>query len=149
MVKFKVTANTTASPAEIIDSIFEVSNWHSFQGWGPIPSIASVELVRPTDSRIGATFKVKDGDGSTHEETVLELMPNQLLTMRMDNFSPPLDKIADHFIEIWRFRIQDGRTLLEREFNLHPKNFVGEILLRPIGYALRKAVQRHTQAIVR
>ncbi len=148
MVTFRVTATTPASPEDIVDNIFEVANWTRFQGWGPIPSIVAVEMSQPTGSRVGTIFKVENSDGSTHEESVLELAPNHRLTMRMDKFSPPLNKIADHFIERWHFRIQDGRTFLTREFELHPRGFAAGILLRPIASLLKKAIQRHTDAMV-
>ena len=147
MVTFQVTATTTASPDDIVDSIFEVANWTRFQGWGPIPGVVAVEMYQPADSRIGTVFKVKNSDGSSHEERVIEWVPNHYLTMRMDHFSRPLNKIADYFIERWRFQTQGGRTFLEREFELHPREGTAGILLRPIAYLLKKAIQRHTAAL--
>ena len=147
MLKFTVHASTRLSPDQLVDEIFKIDNWSGFTGWGPLPGIERVELLELTRAKIGTRFGVTNTDESTHEETVVEYVPQQRLVMRIENFSAPLGKIADHFVETWRFDAHAGHTTIERTFDLIPKGAGGTVLLWLIGFGLQKAVQAHTNAL--
>ena len=144
MIEFSIVVKTDRPGSEIFNAIFDISNWNSFVGWGPIPGIKKVEFTQSDDSRVGSLFQVENTDGSTHHETVVEYIPDQKLVMKMDHFSAPLNKLASHFIEKWEF---DG-TCLSRSFELHPKNKIGSLLLRPVGMMLKRAIVIHTKDIL-
>lgn len=147
MIQFKVTAKTLLTPDEIVNGMFDVSNWTSFKGSGLVPEIKEVDIVAPNESIIGTIFKVKNSDGSQHEETIIDYDPSHSLVMKLHKFSSPFNKFASHFLEKWTFNRQNNWTHFERAFELYPKNFIGSILLRFIAYFFKKAVEDHTEII--
>lgn len=148
MVRFRVAATTSLSPEEIVNGMFDKSNWTSFRGAGLVPGIEEVEIVRSGDSISGTTFKVKNSDGSHHEETIIEYDPGQKLVMKLHPFSSPLNKFALHFHEIWTFHCENNLTHFERTFELYPKHMLGSILLRAVAFFFKKGVENHTKTIV-
>lgn len=147
LVSFTVTAGSALRPEQIMDEIFDITNWSGFTGWGPIPGIREAKMLERHDARVGTKFVVTNTDGSTHGETVIEYVPDRRLVMRIDDFSTPLDKFAECFLETWEFERRDHHTHIERKFDLHPKGPIANVILRLVGFGLRKAVQEHTQAL--
>jgi hypothetical protein len=147
MIQFKVTGKTLLTPKEIVNGMFDVSNWTSFKGKGPVPGIKEVDIIARDKSIIDTVFKVKNSDGSHHEERIIDYDPNNYLVMKLHKFSPPLNKFASHFREIWTYNRQNDYTHFERTFELYPKNFMGSILLRFIAYFFKKAVEGHSEII--
>lgn len=147
MIQFKVTGKTLLTTEEIVNGMFDVSNWTSFKGKGLVPGIKEVDIVAPDESIVGTVFKVKNSDGSHHVETIIDFDPAHSLTMKLHEFSSPLNKFASHFYETWTFNQQNSYTYLERTFELYHKNFLGSILLRIIAYFFKKAVEDHTEII--
>lgn len=147
MIQFKVTAKTLLTPEEIVNGMFDVSNWTSFKGSGLVPGIEEVDIVTPDESIIGTIFKVKNSDGSHHEETIIDYDPAHSLVMKLHRFSSPLNKFASHFHEIWTFNSQNNYTHFERTFELYPKNLSGSILLRFIAFYFKKGVKDHSGII--
>ena len=147
MIKFKVTGKTLLTPEEIVNGMFDESNWTSFNGKGFVPGIKEVDIAVPNKSIIGTVFKVKNSDGSHHEETIIDFDPNNYLVMQLHKFSSPLNKFASHFKEIWTYNRQNNFTLFERTFELYPKNYLGSVLLRFIAYFFKKAVEDHSGII--
>lgn len=147
MIEFAIVVETRLSPNEVFDEFFRVENWKSFKGYGPIPGIREAKMVNATSSKIGTKFKVRNTDGSSHEETVMEFEANKTLVMKMHAFSAPLNKLASHFIEKWRIQIQAEKTYIERSFELYPKNLIGNIALRIISLFLKHAVKIHTKKL--
>ena len=142
-IHLSISTALPGSAEEICDQIFDVSNWRGFQGYGPIPGIKDVVKVSPGGDRLGTRFEVTNKDGSSHAETVVDYTPGKLLRLRMDSFSPPLNRLADHFIESWSFDGGSKNTQVVRSFELYPKNPVGRIGLSLISYFFKKSIQRH------
>lgn len=147
MIEFMVTAQTSLTPEEIVNGMFDVTNWTSFKGSGLVPGIKEVDIMKPYESITGTIFKVKNSDGSHHEETIIEYNPGHSLVMKLHKFSFPLNKFATHFLEIWTFNYHNNRTHLKRTFELYPKNFFGSILLRVVAFYFKKGVKDHTEII--
>lgn len=145
MITFQVSVETSLSPAAVFEAFFCLDNWGSFKGYGPIPGIKSVELVKETDSKVGTIFRVSNSDGSSHEETVVEYEMERLLVLKMDSFTSPLNKIASHFMERWHVQSRGGKYYIERSFELYPKNMFGKIVLRIVSLFLRRAIENHTK----
>lgn len=148
MVSFKIAAQTTLTPDEIVNGMLEQSNWTSFKGSGLVPGITEVEIIVSDNELNGTVFKVKNSDGSHHEETIIDYKLGEYLVMKLHKFSSPLNKFATHFHETWTFDRQNDLTYFERAFDLFPKNFLGKILLPTIAMFLKKGVERHTETIV-
>lgn len=89
MICFKVTAKTSLIPEKIVNGMFDKSNWTSFRGSGPVPGIKEVEIVAPGDSITGTIFKVKNSDGSNHQETIIEYDPGRSLVLKLHKFLLP------------------------------------------------------------
>ncbi len=147
MIQFTVSAKTELTVDEIVAGMFDEANWRAFKKSGLVPGIQDVQIEGSAQSVVGTVFKVKNSDGSHHKETITEYTPSHSLTMRLDEFSSPLNKFASHFREIWTFEHHDGYTHFERTFELYPKNFFGSIFLRVIAYFFRQSVEKHSQII--
>jgi hypothetical protein len=142
MIVIKVTINLPQSVDEICDEFFDVSKWSSFKGYGPIPGIK--QAVRSdTGERKDAHFSVLNTDDSSHEESVTDYVPGKSLTIRLDNFSPPLNKLATHFIETWQFTAYEKHTRVVRSFELYPRHFIAAIPLWFVSFFLKRAVKNH------
>ncbi len=147
MIQFKVTGKTQLKPDDIVNGLFNESNWTSFTGKGLVPGIQKVEIIRSGNEVTGTRFNVTNTDGSKHVETITSYDPGLTLIMKLHQFSFPLNKFADHFYEKWTFNQQNEYTYLERSFEMFPKNLIGSVLLRFIAYFFKKAVADHTQYI--
>ena len=144
---FSVSVQSSLPAERVVEEILNVSNWPGFKGWGPVPGIQSAQIVERTDALIGTRIAVTNSDGSTHEETVTDYVPGQRLVMKIENFSPPLRKLARYFTETWQFEQHDRGTNIERTFELYPKGLIGKLILLPIEAALHKAVAAHTRTL--
>jgi hypothetical protein len=147
MITLTVTTITPLSPQAICEEIFDVSNWMSFVGYGPIPGITQARIIHSSESKVGMCFSVINTDGSSHQETVIEYVADKKLTFRMDSFSVPLNKLASHFIEKWEFEVGESTTRIERTFELYPRNLLGVIPLWIVSKFLKKAIQLHNELL--
>lgn len=145
-IEFSCSREMPMTPAEICAEIMRVENWPGFKGYGPLPGIAKAEFEQRTAELVGSRIAVRNTDGSTHVEEVVEWDGSSKLTMRMQNFSPPLKNMADHFEEHWHFTpLANGRTRVERSFRLFALNPASRLFLGLIAQLLKKAVDRHLQ----
>jgi hypothetical protein len=147
MITFSVVTESSISPQEICEGIFDVDRWSSFTGYGPLPGIKRVTMTSPANAAIGTVFHVENTDGSKHQETVLSLDPGKSLIMKMDAFGPPLIHLATHFIEHWEFLAKPPSHQITRTFELHPTNALAALPLWLIARLLKRAVVRHTHQI--
>jgi hypothetical protein len=147
MITFTITANSSVSPQEICEGIFDVEKWTGFVGYGPLPGIRKVTKTSSPGALVGTVFHVVNMDGSEHQETVQELEPGIRIVMRMENFSEPLRRITTHFIERWDFADTHPNYRITRTFELYPKSIFAFIPLWLISHLLKKAVERHTYQI--
>jgi hypothetical protein len=131
------------SAETIAANIADVSRWSEFKGYKILPGIASAVYEKRTDDMVGSRLRVRNTDGSTHvEEIVIWDLPDQIV-MRIGDFSPPLNRLASHFIEEWRFSAEDNVTMTTRSFQLYPKNVLTRPLLRLIGWFFKRAIAVH------
>jgi hypothetical protein len=50
MITFTVAADSSISPEQICEEIFDVDRWSSFKGYGVLPGIAKVTMKSPANS---------------------------------------------------------------------------------------------------
>jgi len=132
------------SPESVGQEILNLSRWPSFRGYGPIPGIAEATFEKRTETVVGTRFLVKNLDGSSHVEEVTRWDLPRCIEMRMHELSPPLDKLATHFVELWRFEEPwEGRYPVLRSFELHAKGWFGKVILWLVSHLLRRAIARH------
>jgi len=147
MISFSIEVNSSLLPEQLCKEFFDVNNWGSFTGFGPLPGVKHVTKEAPYDTEVGTIFSVENTDGSTHKEVVEIYTPGKRIVVRMDSFSPPLCNMATHFIEIWEIEEIDMGCRLTRSFQLCPRNRFSVIPLWVISHLLKKAVKTHTNII--
>ncbi len=147
MPHFVVTRTSRLSAETIGEGIFDLANWATFTGYGPIPGIARVSK-RNDAARVGTIFEVENTDGSTHRETVVAYEPGRRLELRMDHFSAPLNRIAEAFHERWTFATTAEGCVVQRHFDLKPKGLTGRVQLAMVAPLLKQAVGRHMDRIL-
>ncbi|PKL79695.1 MAG: hypothetical protein CVV27_01445 [Candidatus Melainabacteria bacterium HGW-Melainabacteria-1] len=143
---FSCQATLASTPAEIVSEMFNLTQWPGFKGYGPLPGIASAEFESPpSPGWVGTRIRVNNTDGSHHIEEVKSWNGSQLV-MELSSFSPPLVRLASHFVETWHFTPLDaGQTLVKRQFELYPNSLLGSIMLKGIALMLKRAVQQHLE----
>ena len=146
-VSFEQSKSIKKTPAEICAGIADVAGWNDFDGWLFLPGIEKAEYETRTREMTGSLISVKNRDGSTHKEEILAWNPPENVIIKLYDFSPPLNRLATHFIEEWRFKEEGKSTCVSRKFDLFPKNAPARTLLWLISLFLRKAVAVHLDEI--
>ena len=146
-ITFTTTARLPTLPHEIAASILDLSNWPDFKGYGPLPGIESAEFVERTPQIVGSRIQVKNTDGSSHVEEIIEWAPSERLSMKFSEFSPPLSQLANHFVEVWTLQPQGEQTLVTRAFQLFPKNSLARIALWLLSHLLKRAIALHLRQL--
>lgn len=134
-------------PDEIVNQMLDLQNWSNFQGYGPLPGIKSAEFEVKNPVILGTRIRVVNRDGSSHVETITGWQPGKRLEMTMNEFTPPLSKMATHFLEIWNFLPADQGTEVTRRFELYPKTTMTSWSLWMISFLLKQAIKRHLQQL--
>lgn len=135
------------SPEEIISQMLDLQNWSNFQGYGPLPGIKTAEFEVRTPDLVDTRIRVVNRDGSSHVETITAWQPGKQLQMTMNEFTPPLSKMATHFLEIWNFQLLEQGTRVTRRFELYPKTLLSSWSLWMISFLLKQAIKRHLQQL--
>ncbi|HNO77468.1 MAG TPA: hypothetical protein PKN33_05350 [Phycisphaerae bacterium] len=150
-ITFECRRETTVSLTEIVDNILVPENWVAFTGWGPLPGIRTAKIEHRTPDLEGTRFRVISTNGDTHAETIIRWESDRVLEVRMDEFPSPLNRMATHFIERWSTvgnLMTAGHHTVVRSFELHPKRRAARPFLRLIGFMMRRAVNRHSAAVL-
>ncbi|MCB9924939.1 MAG: hypothetical protein H6822_22360 [Planctomycetaceae bacterium] len=137
-ISFWCKARLRLSPEEIGDQILDVSHWTDFKGYGPLPGIKAAEFEIRTPEVVGSRIRVRNTDGSSHVEEIVEWQLDKMIRLHMSEFSPPLSRLATGFDETWEFELRDADTLVTRRFELHTRP-----VLWIISFMLKRAIQRH------
>src|SRR5262245_59280108 len=117
------------APEEIAKQILDLSKWPDFHGYGPLPGIKDAEFEVRTESVVGTRIRVKNMDGSSHVEEIVEWRTDQRVRLEFKDFSPPVSRLATRFVETWQFqRVEDGTKVI-RSFELHAKSVLAKLLL--------------------
>ena len=128
---------------EICSNITNVSRWSEFKGYGFLPGIASAEYEAQTSNMIAARIRVRNTDGSGHVEEICEWKPGKKIVLKLHQFTPPLNRLATHFIEEWNFEAANNSTLVRRSFQLYPTQSVTRPFLWLISLFFKRAIVRH------
>ena len=142
-IRFSCTEIVPFSPQEIATQILDLANWTSFHGYGPLPGIKTAEFEVRTPGVVGTRIHVTDTDGSRHIEEIVEWQPDRRIGIEMKAFSPPLSRLATHFLETWDFVRLDQGTRATRSFELHARSRLTRPALWLISLLLRRAIARH------
>ncbi|NKB32138.1 MAG: hypothetical protein GKR91_03475 [Pseudomonadales bacterium] len=143
MIKVSVTVPLANSPDTIFTEILKTSNWESFKGFGPLPGIRQAQFSERTEAIVGSRIEVQNLDGSSHVETITKWQPYTYIEMSLEEFSPPLSRMASHFTEQWF--VSDGEVT--RVMSMYPKSALAVPLLWIISLFMKRALATHTREI--
>jgi hypothetical protein len=134
-------------PAVITSQILDLSKWTDWKGYGPLPAIKSAEFEVKTPEVVGTRIRVVNSDGSSHVEEITTWRPDERVELRFGGFSPPLSRMATHFIETWEFEPAGATTNIKRSMHLYPKSIWAVPLLWMISFLLKRALARHLRQL--
>ncbi|HZY84134.1 MAG TPA: SRPBCC family protein [Gemmataceae bacterium] len=131
------------TPEDIAGQVLDLTKWPDFHGYWPIPGIKVAEFDFHTPGIVGSRIRVTNRDGSCHIEEVVEWQPDRRLRLQMQEFSPPLSRLATGFEETWEFERIGNETHVTRSFRLDAKSVLARLPLRVISFFLKRAIARH------
>jgi hypothetical protein len=140
---FTCEAILLLGPEDIARQILDLTKWPEFHGHGPIPGIQSAQFDVQRPGIVGSRIRVTNRDGSSHVEEIVEWHPGQRLRLRLQEFSPPLSRLATTFEETWEFQRAGHATHVTRSFRLHARSVLARLPLWIISFFLKKAIARH------
>ena len=147
-VTFRCRRRIPRTPVLIRAAIADVARWSEFRGYGLIPGIQSAEYAERTSVMVGSVIRVRNVDGSTHHERILE-WSDQRVVMELGDFTPPLSRFAERFRETWSFEPEPEGTRVTRRFELFPRGLVGWLLLSGLAFPLKAAIERQLEDMSR
>ena len=142
-ITFVCKSTLPLSPEDIANQILDVAKWPDFRGYGPIPGIKIAEFEIRTANIVGSRIRVTNLDGSTHAEEIVEWQPDHRLQLHMQDFSPPLSRLATGFVETWEFQRVGSETKISRFFKMNAKSIAAWPVLWLISFVLKRAIDRH------
>lgn len=144
-ITFERSVTIPRSADEIAAEIADVARWSEFNGYSILPGIESAEYERRTEDMVGSRVRVRNSDGSEHVEEVLVWDPENRIVMKLHTFTPPLSRLANHFIEEWLFEAEGDTTLVTRKFQMFPRSRLTNPLLWLISLFFRRAITLHLE----
>jgi len=142
-IKIKIVGRIRKSSQDVCAQFLDLERWPDFKGYSILPGIQSAIFEIKTPAILGSRIKVQNTDGSSHVEEIIQWDTTSGIAMKFENFSPPLQRFASHFIEMWEFRPAAGGTDVIRSMLMYPKNALGWFILFPISKLMRKAFEKN------
>ena len=142
-ITFSCVETLGVSADEIARQILDVANWRDFKGFAFLPGIKVAQFEVRSPEIVGSRIKVTNTDGSSHVEEIVEWQTDRRLRLHMQEFSPPLARLATDFEETWEFERTDDGTKVIRSFELYAKSVLTRPFLWVISVFLKKAIARH------
>ncbi len=142
-VEIKIVGRTPLSAQEICAQILDTERWPEFRGYAFLPGIAGATFEAKTPALTGSRIRVRNTDGSSHVEEIVEWDTASRIALRFQDFDSPLRRFATHFLEAWEFRETADGTEVTRTMTLYPKNALGRLMLVPISKLMKKALEKH------
>lgn len=146
-ITFTCSALLPGSPESVAANILNVSQWPTFTGCWPVPGIRSAEYELRTPEITRSRIRVVNLDGSTHVEEIIRWQPPGEMTLRMQEFSPPLSKLCTQIVETWRLSPSGPSTHATRSFELYPRSPLTHPALWMISYFLKRAIEAHLRIL--
>jgi hypothetical protein len=142
-IEVKIAGLVYKSPQEICSEILDTRRWSEFKGYSILPGIEQALFETKTPEVIGSRIKVRNTDGSSHVEEIIEWDVHNRIALKFQEFDSPVRNLATHFIEVWEFRTVADGTEVTRSMTMYPKGVAGGIMLIPISRLMKKAFEKH------
>ena len=142
-IEIKITGHIQKTSLEICEGILDIERWSEFKGYSILPGITSAQFEVRTPEITGSKIKVKNTDGSSHVEEIIEWDVTRKIALRFQEFNSPLSSLATHFIETWEFHNSPNGTETSRRMAMYPKGVLGWLALIPISRLMKKAFEEN------
>jgi hypothetical protein len=142
-IEIKITGHIQRSSREICMELLDTERWSEFKGYSILPGIEHAHFETKTPELIGSRIAVKNTDGSSHIEEIIEWDVDRKVALRFQEFKSPLQYFATHFVEAWEFRTSTDGTEVSRTMTMYPKGILGWFMLIPISRLMKKAFERN------
>jgi len=142
-ISIKIFGRISKPSQDICAQFLDLDRWPDFKGYSVLPGIEKATFDIRTPSIVGSRIKVRNTDGSSHVEEIVRWDTSNGIAMKFEDFSPPLKRIASHFIETWEFRPAADGTEVTRSMVMVPKSFLGWLILLPISKLMKKAFEKN------
>jgi hypothetical protein len=141
-IEIAITGHVEKTPEEICEEILVLERWSEFEGYSILPGIKHAQFETKTPNLVGSRIRVKNTDGSSHIEEIIEWNPASKVAFRFQEFQSPLRHLASYFVESWTFNELDEGTQLSRAMSMVPRGVVGWLMLYPISRLMKKAFSK-------
>jgi hypothetical protein len=142
-IEVKVAGVIRKSSQEICEEFLDTSRWSEFKGYSILPGIEQAHFETKTPAIVGSRIKVRNTDGSSHVEEIIEWDVHNRIAVKFQAFDSPLRNLAAHFIEVWAFQKVAAGTDVSRSMTMYPKGIVGWFMLIPISRLMKKAFEKN------
>ncbi len=134
-------------PAEIAHALLDLDRWSDWKGYGPLPGIRRAEFELRTPEILGSRIRVQNTDGSSHVEQIVVWEPQRRVALQFGEFSRPLSRLAEKFIETLDFAPHGAGTRVTRQFELYPKSWAARPAMWLISLPFRRAMRAHLRQL--
>ncbi len=146
-VEIKIQGHTKRSTQEICAEFLNTNRWSDFKGYSILPGIQNASFETKTSNLVGSRIKVKNTDGSSHVEEIIEWDETHGFSLRFQEFDSSLKNLATHFIETWSFKTSASGTDITRAMTMYPKGVIGWLMLKPISGLMKKAFEHNASQL--
>lgn len=146
-IEIKIQGHTKRSTLEICAEFLDTNRWSDFKGYSILPGIQSASFEIKTPNLAGSRIKVKNTDGSSHVEEIIEWDVSSGFSLKFQEFDSSLKNLASHFIEIWSFKTLASGTEITRAMTMYPKGVLGWLMLKPISGLMKKAFEHNANQL--
>ena len=141
-IEIKILGHTQKSSQEICLQFLDTERWSDFAGYSILPGIEHAHFETKTPNLVGSRIKVKNRDGSSHVEEIIEWDVQNKVALKFQEFDSPLKKLATHFIETWSFSKSARGTEMSQAMTMYPKGLFGWLMLMPISQLMKKSFEK-------
>jgi hypothetical protein len=146
-IAIKIVGHNKKSPQEICTEFLDTERWPEFQGYSILPGIKQAHFETKTPGMVGSRIKVQNTDGSSHVEEIIEWDVDNRMALKFQEFTPPLQHLATHFVEAWEFKKSANGTDVSRSMTMYPKGLLGWLMLLPISRLMKKAFEKNASQL--
>ncbi len=142
-IEVKIVGYSNQTSQEACSALLDMERWPEFEGYSIMPGIESAQLERQIPGMVGTRIRVKNLDGSSHVEEIVEWDDENQIALRFQEFNSPLKNLASHFIERWQFRKSERGLEITRTISMYPMNIFAWVTLMPISGLMKKALEKN------
>ena len=145
-IEVKIVGYSNQTSQEACSALLDMERWPEFEGYSILPGIESAKIEKQMPGMVGTRIRVKNLDGSSHVEEIVEWDDTSQVALRFQEFDSPLKTLASHFVERWQFRNSERGLEITRTINMYPMNIFAWVMLMPISVLMKKALEKNLAA---